>query len=348
MNIQTVKHKDTSFISVTSPGDLEIKYLKNNFGFDSLHLDDFLHKTQVPKIEIFKHYILLVLDFPFFYPNGDQNPPREFGKEKSPLTNLLTLPTSYLPQFTSSEKKRRILSSQIYLFIGKDHLVVLHEGVHQTINEIFANCQRTLRNREQFLGEGPVFLAYRIIDAMVDSCFPVVNEIVSIIEKVDRELEKKYSQRILEDISLTRRNIVVFQTMIKPILPLFRQLEEGKHKELNGIMQPFWSNVLDHLQKIWDRLEDSRELIEGISESNESLLNARTNEIISALTIIFTLTVPATVLGTFYGMNILLPGGIEDGSWTFWGPHTTLTVIIIISIASVLFMLLYFRHKKWF
>ena len=112
------------------------------------------------------------------------------------------------------------------------------------------------------MGKGATFLAYKIIDALVDDCFPVINDITATIDGIDKELENKQSQKTLEEISATRRNLVVFHTMIKPILPLFKELEEGKHGELNGPMQQFWGNVLGHLQKIWDRVEDNQELIE--------------------------------------------------------------------------------------
>ena len=168
------------------------------------------------------------------------------------------------------------------------------------------------------------------------------------IEKIDRELESQKTQIALEEISITRRNIVFFLTMIKPILPLFKHLEEGEYKELNGRMTDYWSNLYDHLKKIGHRLEDSRELIEGIAHSNESFIVSKTNESIKALTIIFTLTIPATVLGTFYGMNILLPGGLQAGSWTFLGPFTTFYVVVAISIISIFLMIFYFRYKKLF
>lgn len=342
MNVQTVNFKNISFVSVTNPGSLEIKYLKNNFGFDTLHLDDYANKTQVPKIEVFKNYTLLVLDFPFFGKNSLPSIKTQDKTTKTPIEALLNIPQvtlSPLVQFPNS-KKRRLFSIQVDFFIGKDYLVVLHDGVLSPINDIFSVCQKTLQNRNEYLGEGPVFLAYRIIDALVDNCFPVINDIAGTIDKIDKELEQKYSQSTLENISLTRRNIVVFQTMIKPILPLFKQLEDGKYSQLNGSMQPFWSNVLDHLQKIWDRLEDSRELIEGISTSSESLLTSRTNEIIKVLTIFSTIILPLNLFASIYGMNIKgLPLANDVLSFIF---------LMLFMFVTALFMLIIFKYKGWF
>ncbi len=109
MNIQTVNHKDISFISVTNPGNLEVKYLKSNFGFDTLHLDDYINKIQTPKIETFKNYSLIVLDFPLFSQNV--NGVKEHEKGNPLIDNLLrppkaTLSSVPLPQFSAQEKRK--------------------------------------------------------------------------------------------------------------------------------------------------------------------------------------------------------------------------------------------------
>lgn len=333
MNVQSVNFQNLFFINVTKPTDFEMKFLRNTYGFNPLNLEDYLHKTQIPKIENHKKYDLLVFRFPIFSENVPENS-HQYG---------VHLPTIYTPS-----KKRRLTSSYVNFFVSDEHVVALHDGSLPQIDHIFTLCQKNLHNRTEYMGKGAVFLAYKIIDALADSCFPAINELTATIDRIDKDLENKQSQKTLEDISAIRRNLVVFHTMIKPIIPLFKELEEGKHEELNGIMQPFWGNILDHLQKILDRIEDNRELIEGISDSSEFLLRSKTNQIMATLTIMFTLTIPATVIGTFYGMNIMLPGGIEAGYWNFWGTYTTFILIGILSLVLLMLMLLYFKGKKWY
>ncbi|MEK7533988.1 MAG: magnesium transporter CorA family protein [Patescibacteria group bacterium] len=345
MNIQTVSFNGLSFVNVTNPHELEIKDLKRNFGFNPLDLEDYTHRTQIPKIETFKDYSLVVLDFPFFKQNG--NHVNSNGQEKADRTTLSRLlnishaTLSSIPIFQFSlPEKRRIITSHVNLFIGKEYLVVLHEGVLSPINEIFSLCQKTLGNRNKFMGQGAVFLAYKIIDALVDSCFPVINELIVMIEKIDQEIENKKSQTALEEISVTRRNIVFLQTMIKPSMPLFKQLEEGKHKTLNGDMLPYWSNILDHLMKIGHRLEDSRELIEGIAQSNDWLIASKTNQIIKVLTIFSAIVLPLNLVASIYGMNIQgLPYAQGNSSFVI-----LLTIMFIIGGG----MLFVFRLKRWF
>lgn len=339
MNIQIVKFEKTSFTISNNPQALELKFLKKEFGFSPLHLDDFVNKTQVPKIEVEKNYTLIVLDFPYFYQNGQS------GKT-NPLLGLLNIPQPSLPHVTlpkfyqeRKNKSNRMISSQIDFFIGADFLVVLHDDMLSPISDVFALCQKTLRKRKELMEKGPGHLFYYLIDRLVDNLFSTVNEISLSIDRIDRRLETGQSEEILDEISTVRRNIVVSHTMVKPMLPIFRQLEEGKYQYFNGELISLWSNILDHLQKNWDRMEDNRELLEGIAVSNESLLASRTNNIVRFLTIITSLSFPFIIVNNLYSMNIVgLP--FAQQAWIVWA----LFAMIFISAGLIM---LYFRYHRW-
>jgi len=345
MNIPTVTYNGLSFINLNTPTEEEVKFLNKTFGFSMLNLEDYLYKTQIPKIETYKDYSLVVLDIPFIPQPGKVK--KETGGNKFFfLPNVLSNRVP-LPVFPKTPRKKRISIGEVDFFLGDDYIVVLHDEKTPQIDELFEICKLNDKHREDLMSKGPVYLFYRIVDILVDSSFTYVEDIGNTIDYIDRQLEERSSPALIEDISMTRRNIVVFETMIKPSLPIFADLERGKYKELNGDMVPYWSNILDHLQKIWDRLEDSKELIVGISESHESYLTQKTNQIIAILTIVFTYSLPATVLGTFFGMNVFLPGGIEVGAWKFWGNYTTFILILIAAIIPTILMHIYFKRKGW-
>jgi magnesium transporter len=338
MNVQSINYQGLYFINVAKPTDFEMKFLKNTYNFDSLILEDYLHKTQIPKIENHKNYNLMVFRFPIFSDNVPQNSHQFplFGENPSQNPHQHE---AHSPIVYAHSKKRRLTSSYVNFFISNEYVVVLHEGTLPKIDEIFSLCQRTLHNRTEYMGKGTAYLAYKIIDALTDDCFPAVNELTATIDRVDKALEEKQSQKTLEEISTIRRNLVVFHTMIKPILPLLKELKEGKHVELNGTMRPFWGNVLDHMQKVWDRVEDNGELIEGISRSNESLLMTQTNIALRVLTVITVIILPLQVLGGFYGMNVEgLP--FTKGPWVF-----EIHIGMILSI--VIPLIIIFKLKRW-
>ena len=112
-------------------------------------------------------------------------------------------------------------------------------------------------------------------------------------------------------------------------------------------MTEYYNDVEDHINKVLEVLESSRETIEIYKDTDFMLNTEKANQILAILTIVFTFSIPATVVGTFYGMNINLPGGIETGPWTFLGTYTTLIIVLTISAAFALVMYWYFHKVGW-
>ncbi len=346
MNIQSVTHNELIFLTVHDLGELEIKHLKQEYNFDQNNLDDFINKQLIPKVEVTENYTVIVLDFPFIddpkaevsKENGHKNGDKQEETKKSSLPHV---PTPPLPHFTIGQlKKKRLRVGHVMFFVGKDYLVTLHDERTPIIDDIFAECQSTLKKREDMMGSGPQHLFYSIVDVLVDSSLITANEISSTIDKIDRHLlEGTNAEKIVEDISITRRNIVVFQTMIKPALTMFSDLENGKYESFNQTLAASWSNIRDHLQRIWYRLEDNRELIEGIAISHESLLTAKTNEIVKVLTMFTAILLPLTLLASIYGMNIAGLPHAQD--------QNALLIVGLIMTILALGMILVFKIRNW-
>jgi len=101
------------------------------------------------------------------------------------------------------------------------------------------------------------------------------------------------------------------------------------------------------LARLWSNLDECQESIEIYKDTDFLLSQERTNRILSLLTIVFTISIPATVIGAFYGMNIHLPGGIEAGAWTTWGTYTTFIIIVLVSLIPGIVMFWLFRRWRW-
>ncbi len=337
MNIPTVTHNGLSFINLNKPTEADIKFLNKNFGFSMLNLEDYLYKTQIPKFETYKDYSLLVLDVPFIPQAGKSKKERSANKPffiPNAISNRISLPI-----FPKAARKKRISVGEVDFFIGKDYVVVLHDESTPQIDELFEMCKITSKHREELMGRGAVYLLYRIIDILVDGAFSYIEDITTTIDVIDRQIEDSKSASVIEDISMTRRNIVVFETMIKPALPIFADLEKGRYKELNGEMMPYWSNILDHLQKIWERLEDNKELIQGISSSHESILSNRSNELVKFFTVLTAMSFPFVIVNNLYSMNVKgLP--YANSPWIVW-------VLFLVILAGAMVVVAYFKYRDW-
>jgi magnesium transporter len=134
------------------------------------------------------------------------------------------------------------------------------------------------------------------------------------------------------------------------VVPLKRIVTEIT-KNIQGFSEEdltqYYDDVKDHIDKVLEELDVAHETIEIYKDTDFMLNTEKTNQTLSILTILFTLSIPATVIGAFYGMNVNMPGGIVTGSWTFLGPYTTLIIILIISTVPALLMIWYFRRLRW-
>ena len=302
MKIPSVSYKNIKWISIKKPTKEHIEWLGQNFPFHPLDLEDSLSRVQRPRIDSYASYVSLVLQFP-------------------------------------SVEKGKFLASELNAFIGPNYLVTLHNERLDIVDNLFRKCLKSKRETAYYLKLGPGRLLYTIVDKLVDSCFPLLEQMGNAIEKIDSQLFEASPKGIVEKISVIRRNAIIFQTMIKPQITIFADLERGGSKLLNHNLKNYWGNINDHLHKIWDRLEDYRELIEGLAATNESLLSFKTNEIIKILTIFSVVLLPLTLLSGIYGMNL---------SYLPFARHpAALAIITGIMLSVVALMLLFFKKKRW-
>lgn len=173
---------------------------------------------------------------------------------------------------------------------------------------------------------------------MMKETFLLVERLGTELEAINRDLFSKKSEQTIERVSVFRKNIIQLNTMFKPQLRLFHMFESGDIKGYVEDMEDYWGNLLDFYQKMWDMVDDYGELVAGLSSTFDSLQANRTNEIMRVLTIISTIVLPLTFFTGLYGMNVQLPGA--DKSWAFW-------LLIGICIATVAFLLIVFKRKRW-
>ena len=196
MNIPTVTQDGLSFINLNKPTAEQIAFLNKNFGFSLLNLEDYLYKTQIPKIEVYKDYSLFVMDVPSI-PQTSRAKSQQTSQKAGTLPNILTnrLPLSAFPKIA---RRKRINIGEVDFFIGKDYLVILHDERTPQIDEIFEMCKITSKHREDLMGKGANYLFYRIADILVDSSFSYVEDINSTIDYIDRQLEEKSGAGLIE------------------------------------------------------------------------------------------------------------------------------------------------------
>ena len=306
LNIEQITQEGLTWINIEKPTSKETDYLAQNYPFHQLDLDDCLSRIQRPKIDEYPNYLFIVLHFPIF------------SKEAG-----VTIP------------------SQVSIFIGDDYLVTLHSGVLKPLTKLFKDCQINEEARQENM-KSPGYLLYRIVDRLIDYCLPITNKIMANIEKVEDDIFDTTGRGTVREISILRRDIISFRRIIWPMRAVISTLERRTKHFTAEDMKVFWDDAVDHIDKIWDNLDECKEIIEGLKDTNDSLYSHLTNEVIRVLTIIATIMMPLTLVASIYGMNIRLPGGQGDN-----GSLLSFFVILFIMLLAICGMLFFFRRRRW-
>jgi magnesium transporter len=218
--------------------------------------------------------------------------------------------------------------TQLSIFIGSNYIVTVHQGDLRPLRNIFDRCKEDKIQRDEIMGlsSSSGYLLHSIIDTLVDDLFHVLRRIVGNLQDIEDDVFNE-QLAIAKDISILRRQIMVLR---RAVIQLRRILID-----LSADIQKYSAEGLTLYYEIY-------------KDTDNMLSTEKTNRILSVLTILFTLSIPATVIGAFYGMNIHLPGGIEEqGTWNFLGIYTTFLICIMITIATVLLMIWLFRRLGW-
>jgi magnesium transporter len=300
--VETVKIGTLRWYHIISPSEEDLQYLKDNFYFHPLDIEDCRSINQRPKIDIYDDYYFMILHFPTF-------------------------------------DKRNVLltTKEVKIFWGEDFVITIGQS-QWVVAEMFEDAMQQAARKEEFEVGNSDTLLYRILEKLMTNSLNIIRRIGLEVDRTSDDLFNKRAQKTIERISITRKNIILLNTIFKPQLPLFHKFESGQIAGFAENMEDYWGNILDYYQKMWDMTEDYGELIEGLSKTFDSLQANRINEIMKILTFFSAILLPLTFITGLYGMNIGLP--LQEDPRSF-------LIIIAVMLMVVLTMLYYFRRRKW-
>jgi magnesium transporter len=303
MGTQTITHGKVTWTNIENPTHEDIEHLRRNFSFHPLDLEDCLSKIERPKIDEYDDYLFIVMHFPIYDSVREISQPTE-----------------------------------IDFFIGANYLVTVHDGRLKPVVQLFEDCRAYEQTRKRHMGTGASRLLYGVIDTLVDYCFPILAKVDHNIHTIEDEVFTENMRQIVQKISVVRRDIIALRRIIKPQLAIVSNLEHVDRPFIHEDLDVYFGDIHDHLQKAWEILEDHREVLEGLSETSDSVISYRINDVMKLLTIISVMMLPLSLVSGIYGMNVLLPG--QNHPWAF------LLIIALMGTIAV-GMLVFFKRKHW-
>ncbi len=302
--IETIKIGTLKWHHILNPTEENLQYLKDNFHFHPLDIEDCKTVNQRSKIDSYDDYYFLILHFPSFDKKGTFLHPKE-----------------------------------VKIFWGEDYIITIGQS-HWMVSKMFQEAKEQKERNEEFDIATSDALLYRILDRVMGESLMLLRRIGSELDFISQELFNKKAEKTIEQISVTRKNIILLNTIFKPQLRLFHKFETGSIEGFADNMEDYWGNILDYYQRMWDMTEDYEELIEGLSKTFDSLQANKINEIMKVLTMVSSILLPLTFITGLYGMNLKWLPFANEGANAFW-------VVMVAMMVIAITMVLYFKRRRW-
>jgi magnesium transporter len=307
--ISSITNAGITWTDVLDPTQSEMAILARDYHFHPLDLDSCLSTIQLTKIEDHQDYFFIMLQIP------DQGDHGIIG------------------------------CKQVSMFLGKDYLVIIHSSSLKTISAMFQSCRDDEKERSALI-KSSAYLAYRIIDNLSDGISAILDNVQTALNSIEAVVfnEKKSSARA---INLARRQIATLRRIVYPLDLYIGDLSKAQ-KFSKEDLTIYFSDIRHKVGKISARIEEMKEIVEIYNDTDFITSSNHTNTVLSFLTLIFTLTLPAAVVAAFYGMNIPIPGALVPGALTYFGTYTSLLLVVVLMIVPTLIMAVYFKRRSWF
>ena len=299
-----------TWVHLNAPDSLTAHTLAERFGWHPLDVEDVLSKRQRPKVDDYADdgYLFVVLHFPFY-----------------------------------DRTVQRLNAAELDVFIGPDYLVTLPGHDLRPVERLFHRCDEDEAFREELFSKGSGRLLYEILDDLFDYCFPILDKIGHKLDSIEDDVFEGRSEEVVRDISNAKQEIISYRKIIKPERTTLRLLERHTERFLPEELDVYFDDIVDATERIWDMLDNYKEVIEALESTNEQVLAHQFNDVLRILTVFSIVFLPATLIASIWGMNVGIPGG---GSPQTSSP-TVFWLIIGASATLVAGMLAYFRHKRW-
>jgi magnesium transporter len=292
-----------TWVYLDAPTPDEAARLAERFGWHPLDLEDVLSKRQRPKVDEYPEYLFSVLHFPAY-----------------------------------DKTIQRLNAAELDVFVGPDFLITLPNVELLPVTRLFARCQEDEELRDSLFSRGSGYLLYHVLDDLFDYCFPILDKIGHKLDSIEDEMFEGRAEDVVRDLSNVKQEIISYRKIIKPERSTLRVLDGRVQRYLPEELDLYFDDIVDAAERIWDLLDNYKEVVEGLEQTNESVISHRQNNVLRILTVFSVVLLPLTLLSGIFGMNVDFPGfGTAEAFWVIVG--------VMVGLATGLVG--FFRYKRW-
>jgi magnesium transporter len=292
-----------TWVHLDTPKQAEAAALAERFNWHELDLEDVLSKRQRPKVDDYPDYLFTVLHFPAY-----------------------------------DKTIQRLNAAELDIFLGPDYLVTLPNVELLPVTRLFSRCWEDQALRSDLFSKGSGRLLYEVLDDLFDYCFPILDKIGHKLDSIEDDMFEGRSEEVVRDISNVKQEIISYRKIIKPERATLRLLERHTERFLPEALELYFDDIVDAAERIWDLLDNYKEVVEALEATNESVISHKQNDVLRILTVFSVILLPLTLITGIFGMNVKFPG---------FDTHTAWWAIVGAMIVVLATLLGFFRWKRW-
>jgi magnesium transporter len=290
------------WINIEQPRSVDRAWLEEHFDFHALDYEDVFSRNQRPKVDEYDDYLFVVLHFAAY-----------------------------------DKTLRRLSAAELDVFVGPDYVVTLPNQPIQPLEYLFERCRTREDLRDQLFSNGPGYLLYKIVDDCVDASFPMLNKMGNKLERLEDDIFEGRSREVVHAISDVKQEIINFRKIVRPQRSALRDLERTR-RYVPEDLEVYFDDIQDASERVWDLLENYKEVVEALEATNESVLSHQVNDVLRVLTAFSVMLLPLTLIASIAGMNVHFPGfDTAAGFWSIIGAM----ILVLVAMVS------YFRYRRW-
>jgi len=293
------------WVNIINASKAEINYLRQNYSFDLIHLRSAAASVLSQRPVIFKNekYLFLILQFPAL-------------------------------------KDGRIFAGEVDFFIGHGFLVNVHNNNLPALNKFFDFSKKDPNSLISFSTESSAVLLHEILGRLIHDCYRLLDGNSLEIKHVEDLIFSNQQKLAVENILLLRRNIINIRKIMQNHKNILKELSGMQSSLVDKVaMKKYYNSLVEDSKRLWEMLDNQKEMVEILNDTNESLLNNQMNAVMKILTIFSVIVLPLSLISGIFGMNAVnMP--IVNRTNGFW---LILFIMFLISVGMIAF----FKRKRW-
>lgn len=303
--IKEIQNEKISWINITAPSNKDMIRLKQKFDISFSVLNEFIPPLKRSKLEEYRDYLFVVIHFPIF-----------------------------------NRKKRVTESVELDMILFKNTLITGYSGQFPELKQLFDRCTSDDHIKNAFMKNSAVYLSFKMMDFLIDSRLPMLDHIDDNISNVETGIFNGNERKMVSEIAIIKHDIISFRRIIKPQRVVLESLSRVYPKITYENLSRQASEVIGSNIKVWNTLENHKEMIEALEHTNESLLSYKLNDTMKILTAFSVIVLPLSLMANMFGMNITNGMPFAESPVGFW-------IVFLMMMIATTFLIVFFRYKKW-